>query len=95
MQRKFRVLFALAAGSLALAALGGNAIAGTRRTASQATLTARTESFPPVDLDDCTTLHTGYPRGECVAQLRTDLNLIAGSQILDVDGVFGSANSQT
>ena len=95
MQRKIRVLSALAAGSLALAALGANAIPGTHRTASQATLTARTESFPPVNLDDCTTLHTGYPRSECVAQLQTDLNLIAGSHILDVDGVFGLANSQT
>ena len=82
-------------GSLALAALGANAIPGTHRTASQATLTARTESFPPVDLGDCTTLHTGDPRGECMAQLQTDLNLIAGSEILDVDGVFRSANSQT
>ena len=74
---------------------GANAIPGTHRTASQATLTPRTESFPPVNLDDCTTLHTGYPHGERVAQLQTDLNLIAGSQIQDVDGVFGSANSQT
>ena len=61
MQRKFRVLSALAAGKPGIGHAGANAIPGTHRTASQATLTARTESFPPIDLDDCTTLHTGDP----------------------------------
>jgi hypothetical protein len=90
MQRKFRIISAITAGSLALAAVGFTIDSGTGRTATQASLTARTESFPPVNLDDCPTLHIGYPQGGCVAQLQTDLNVNAGSHILDVDGVFGS-----
>jgi hypothetical protein len=90
MQRKFRIISAITAGSLALAAVGISISSDTGRTATQASLTARTESFPPVNLDDCPTLHIGYPQGGCVAQLQTDLNLNAGSHILDVDGIYGS-----
>ena len=43
-----------------------------------------------MNLDACPTLHTGYPTGGCVAELQNELNLIAGSTIVTVDGTFGS-----
>jgi murein L,D-transpeptidase YcbB/YkuD len=55
-------------------------------------LAAASESFPPVRLDDCPTLLTGY-QGGCVAQLQADLN-IQGSRLV-VDGNFGSVGSPT
>jgi hypothetical protein len=56
-------------------------------------LAAASESFPPVRLDDCPTLPTGY-QGKCVAQLQADLNIIQGSTLV-VDGNFGSVGSPT
>jgi hypothetical protein len=56
-------------------------------------LAAASESFPPVRLDDCPTLLTGY-QGGCVAQLQADLNTIQGSSLV-VDGNFGSVGSPT
>ncbi len=56
-------------------------------------LAAASESVPPVNLDDCPTLLTGY-QGGCVAQLQTDLNIIQGSNLV-VDGNFGSVGSPT
>ena len=68
--------------------------AGTSQPATHAALAAQNESFPPVNLDACPTLHTGYPTGGCVAQLQTDLNTILGLN-LSVDGTFGPVHSQT
>ena len=56
-------------------------------------LAAASESFPPVRLDDCPTLLTGY-QGRCVAQLQADLNIIQGSALV-VDGNFGLLGSPT
>ena len=56
-------------------------------------LAPASESFPPVRLDDCPTLLTGY-QGGCVAQLQADLNIIQGSSLV-VDGNFGSVASPT
>jgi lysophospholipase L1-like esterase len=95
MHGKIRIISAITAGSLALTAVAIGASSGSSQTATHAALAAQTQSFPPVNLDDCPTLHTGYPLGECVAQLQTDLNLAAGNQILDVDGIFGPVGSQT
>ena len=92
--RKFRTLSAVTAGSLAVAAVAITASSGTSPTAKHAALTAQTESFPPVNLDACPTLHVGYPTGGCVAQLQTDLNIIQGNH-LAVDGTFGLSGSQT
>jgi peptidoglycan hydrolase-like protein with peptidoglycan-binding domain len=89
--KKFRILSAITAGSLAVAVI---AITATTYGTSQKTLAAQTESFPPVNLDACPTLHTGYPTGGCVAQLQTDLNSIQGNH-LTVNGTFGSVHSQT
>jgi peptidoglycan hydrolase-like protein with peptidoglycan-binding domain len=99
MRRRARILSTVAAGSLALAAVGvGTGLAtgktATNRASANAALAARTEVFPAVVLDNCPTLHTGYPQGECVAQLQTDLNTIQGNH-LAVDGVFGAVGSQT
>ena len=87
--RKFRILSAITAGSLVLAVVAITASSGTSQTATHAALAAQSESFPPVNLDACPTLHIGYPRGGCVAQLQTYLNSIPG-YYLDVDGTFGS-----
>ncbi len=87
--RKLSILSAFTAGSLALAAVVITASSGTSPTAKHAALAAQTESFPPVNLDDCPILYAGYPTGACVAQLQTDLNSIPGND-LDVDGTFGS-----
>jgi hypothetical protein len=87
--RKLRVLSAFTAGSLTLAVMAITASSGTSQTATHAALTAQIESFPPVNLNDCPILHTGYPRGGCVAQLQTDLNSLPGNH-LAVDGTFGS-----
>jgi hypothetical protein len=89
MQRKFRVLSAVTAGSLALTVVAISVNSGTSQTAKQAAFAAQTASFPPVNLDNCPVLHTGYPRGGCVAQLQTDLDSIPGYDV-DVDGLFGS-----
>jgi len=89
MQRKFRILSAIAAGSLALAAVGISAADGTGRAAAHPALAAQMASFPPVSLDDCPTLRTGSSSAECVAQLQTDLNSLPGNH-LGVDGIFGS-----
>jgi hypothetical protein len=92
--RKFRTLSALTAGSLALAAAAITASSGTSQPAKHVALTAQSESVQPVNLDNCPTLHAGYPTGGCVAQLQTDLNTIQGNH-LAVDGTFGSVGSQT
>jgi peptidoglycan hydrolase-like protein with peptidoglycan-binding domain len=93
---KFRILSAITAGSLTLAVVAAITVgSGSGHTVQPAALAAQTGSFLPVNLDDCPTLHTGYPTGGCVAQLQTDLNLIAGNNSLTVDGIFGSAGSQT
>ena len=78
MQKKFRVLSAITAGSLALTAVAISVSSGTSQTAVHAALAARTESFPAVNLDNCPALHTGYPTGGCVAQLQTDLKTHPG-----------------
>ena len=93
-RRKFRILSVMTAGSLALAVAAITASSGMSQPATHAALAAQTESFPPVNLDDCPTLHTGYPTGGCVAQLQTDLNSIQGHN-LTVDGTFGPVDSQT
>ena len=87
--RKFRMLSAVMAGSLTVAGVAITASSGTSPTAKHAALAAQTESFPPVNLNNCPTLHTGYPRGGCVAQLQSYLNSFPGNH-LDVDGTFGS-----
>jgi peptidoglycan hydrolase-like protein with peptidoglycan-binding domain len=92
--KKFRILSAITAGSLTLAVVAITASSGTTQPAKHAALAGQTESFPPVNLDACPTLHTGYPTGGCVAQLQTDLNSIQGNH-LAVDGTFGSVRSQT
>ena len=92
--RKFRILSAITAGSLALAVVAITASSGTGHTATHAALAAQTESFPPVNLDDCPILHTGYPQGGCVAQLQTDLNVVQDPRLV-VDGIFGPQGSQT
>lgn len=93
-KRKFRILSAATAGSLALAAVAITASSGTSPTPKHVALAAQTESFPLVNLDDCPILHTGYPTGGCVAQLQTDLNFIQDNNLV-VDGAFGSIGSQT
>lgn len=93
---KFRILSAITAGSLALAGLTALvASSGSGHAAQPQTLAAQTESFPAVDIDQCPTLHVGYPIGGCVAQLQEDLNSIAGNNGLTVDGDFGPVGSQT
>jgi peptidoglycan hydrolase-like protein with peptidoglycan-binding domain len=92
---KFRILSAITVGSLALAVVATTVSSGASPAATHAALAAQTESFPPVNLDDCPILHPGYPTGECVAQLQTDLNIIQDNHLLDVDGTFGSVGSQT
>ncbi len=93
-KRKFRILSAATAGSLALAAVAITASSSTSSAPKHAALAAQTESFPQVNLDNCPILHPGYPTGGCVAQLQTDLNIIQGNH-LAVDGTFGSVGSQT
>jgi hypothetical protein len=97
-KRNFRILSTITAGSLALAlalaVAGITESSGPSRPATHAALAAQTGSFPPVNLDACPTLHTGYPQGGCVAQLQTELNSILGDH-LTVDGLFGSVGSQT
>ena len=92
--RKLRILSAIMAGSLTLAMVAITASSGTSQTATNTALAVPNESFLPVNLDDCPILHTGYPRGGCVAQLQTDLNIIQGNH-LEVDGLFGSVRSQS
>jgi len=95
--KKLSIVSAITAGSLALAAAAitaspGTSHAATSHAATHVVLTAKTESFPPVSLDNCPTLYPGYPRGGCVAQLQTELNTILGLS-LPVDGTFGSATT--
>jgi peptidoglycan hydrolase-like protein with peptidoglycan-binding domain len=92
MQRKFRILFAITAGSLALTAAAISVSSGTSQTATHTALTAQTESSAAVDLSNCPILHAGY-HGGCVAQLQTDLNLVQDAH-LDVDGTFGPLTRQ-
>ena len=92
--KKFRILSAITAGSLALAVAAITASSGTGHTATHPALAAQTESFSPVDLDKCPTLWTGYPTGGCVAQLQTDLRIIQDPNLV-VDGTFGPVRSQT
>ena len=87
---KFRVLSAITTGSLALAMVATTVSNGTSNTTTHAALAAKTESFPPVNLNDCPVLHTGYPTGGCVAQLQTDLKVIQDPTLV-VDGTFGLA----
>ena len=95
-KRKFRILSAATVGSLALATVSitASSSSSTSPTAKPAALAVQTGSFPPVNLDDCPILHTGYPQGDCVAQLQTDLRIVQNPN-LDVDGLFGSIHSQT
>lgn len=92
--RTFRTLSAVTAGSLALTAAAITASSGTSPRVKPAALAAQTEPFPSVSLDNCPTLHTGYPTGGCVAQLQSELNAIQGNH-LAVDGTFGAVGSQT
>jgi peptidoglycan hydrolase-like protein with peptidoglycan-binding domain len=92
--KKFRILSAITAGSLALAVVAITASSGTSRPAKPPALAAQIESFSPVDLDKCPTLWTGYPTGGCVAQLQTDLKIIQDPNLV-VDGAFGPVHSQT
>src|SRR5947208_3896492 len=92
--KKFRILSAITAGSLALAGAATMASSGRGHAATHAALAAQTESFSPVDLDECPTLRTGYPTGGCVAQLQTDLKIIQDPNLV-VDGAFGPVHSQT
>jgi peptidoglycan hydrolase-like protein with peptidoglycan-binding domain len=89
--RKFRMLSAITAGSLAVAVV---AITATTSGTSQKMLAAQTQSFSGVNLDECPILHTGYPTGGCVAQLQTDLKISQDNNLV-VDGIFGSQGSQT
>ena len=93
---KFRIRLPITAGSLTLAAVAAITVgSGSSHTAQPAALAVQTGSFPPVNLDDCPTLHAGYPTGGRVAELQKELNLIAGNNILTVDGTFGSVHSRT
>jgi hypothetical protein len=87
-KRKFRIVSAAMAGSLALAAVAITASSGTSPTAKHVALAPQAESSPPVNLDNCPILYTGYPSGGCVAQLQTELNTILGLN-LSADGTFG------
>lgn len=87
--KKFRTLSAaITAGSLAVAVAAVMASSGTNHAPTRAALAAQTESFPPVNLDNCPTLHAGYPAGGCVAQLQADLKVIQDPALV-VDGTFG------
>jgi hypothetical protein len=92
--KKFLILSAITAGSLAVAVVAITASSGTSQTAAHSAPAAQTGSFPPVNLDECPILHTGYPQGACVAQMQTDLRIVQDPN-LDVDGVFGLVHSQT
>lgn len=91
---KFRILSAITAGSLALAGLTALTV-GSGHAAQPGALAAQTGLFSAVNIDECPTLHAGYPIGDCVAQLQEDLNFIAGNNSLTVDGDFGPVGSQT
>jgi len=86
---KLRVIPAVAAVGLALAAGVIAASDGTGHSAAHAVLAAQSKSFPSVDLDNCPTLHVGYPTGGCVAQLQTELKTVQDPALV-VDGTFGS-----
>ena len=82
------------AGKCDIAVVAITASSGTSHTATNTALAAKTKTFRPVNLNDCPTLHTGYPTGGCVAQLQTDLNIMQDNS-LTVDGIFGPVDSQT
>ena len=86
-KRKFSILSAATAGSLALTAVAITASSGTSPTAKHVALAPQAESSPSVNLENCPILYTGYPRGGCVAQLQTELNTILGLN-LSADGIF-------
>ena len=92
--RRRAALAAAAAATAIAAAFTGLLIIHHANDARHAALAAQTGSFPPVNLDDCPTLHSGYPGGGCVAQLQTDLNIAQGSHLV-VDGSFGPVGSRT
>ena len=91
--RKFRILSAITAGSLALAVAAITASSGTSQPATHAALAANTASSPPVNLDNCPMLSEGDQDVGCVSQLQTELNTILGLN-LSVDGTFGSTTKQ-
>lgn len=90
--RKIRILSGITAGAAALAVVAAITVgagSGTSHAAAQpAALTQAAGSWPLVDLDACPILHLNY-NGGCVAQLQDDLNFIAGSIVVTVDGDFG------
>jgi len=77
MQGKFGVLSAIAAGSLALAAMGFTASSGTSQTTTHAVLAAQIESFPAVN-------SAGTPAG----QLNPGQLITSGTQIASPNGKF-------
>ena len=97
-RRKPRIAAAAVTAAAVIAAVLtciGMASSGTGQTAKHAALAANPESSSRAHrLGDCPILHTGYPRGGCVAQLQTELNIIEGDH-LHVDGIFGSVGSPT
>jgi Putative peptidoglycan binding domain len=75
--RKFRILSAITAGSLTLAAVAITASSGTNQTATHAALAARTQSFLLLN-------STGTPPG----QLNPGQRITSGTQIASPDGKF-------
>jgi hypothetical protein len=75
--RKFRILSAITAGSLTLAAVAITASSGTSQTATHAAFTAQTQSFLLVNA-------TGSPPG----QLNPGQQITTGTQIASPDGKF-------
>jgi len=92
--RKLRILSAITAGILTPAVVAAVATSGTSQTPKHETLAVQNQSLPPVNLDDCPTLRTGYPRGGCIAKLQSDLDSLPGNNLV-VDGIFGEVGSQT
>ena len=92
--RRRAALAAAAAATAIAAAFTGLLIIHHANDARHAALAAQTGSFPPVNLDDCPILHSGYPGGGCVAQLQAELNIVQGSHLV-VDGSFGPVGSRT
>jgi hypothetical protein len=80
MQGKFRILSAIAAGSLALTAVGITASSGASQTAAHAVLAARIESFPAGQLNPGQQITSGTqiasPNGKFVLQMQSDGNLV-------------------
>jgi hypothetical protein len=75
---KSRILSAVTAGSLTLAVVAAITVgSGSGHTAQPAALAAQAETFPPVNLDDCPTLHTGYPTADAWPSCRLNLTITA------------------